>query len=803
MDTRPYGLNIQIGHFPSLKRRIDKWKDERRKEIVREEQVRFLRRCLEERVTPKGLLVQKKGIECRTVRWRNLIRKLQKELVWDVIRKKREELCILREMNEKVKSRFEEQLSVFTRELTMEELQCWEQSFREKQRQRLDDKGRRLGWKNEESKGIKKKVVVIGETSITKDEENFLSLGRKFKVTKQKADIEELVYGVEEALQQMEDKERLKEVRNQVVKLVKNVPRRNKCNLRENEIKGLRSLKYRKDIVIEQADKGGAVVVMEKEWYKEKLKNLNDDTYEDVSEVGEEEEENIKKQIMEEGKKKGFSKLLDEQGKLPRMKGFPKIHKEEVKLRPVLDCRGNIMELLEKKIKRIAESLKEEQESRSVVNSTEVKKLLENLGTIKERTLMFSVDVKSMFPSMKREEILKIIDKLMKDKRIEKWNKERMKKAVSFIWDNSYCKISDKIVKMKDGLSIGSCISPVMADLVMNEWEKLVIEKGKDKLLAFCRYVDDCFGVWKGTREQLEGFINDIDDEERGIKLEKEIEKNGVLNFLDLSIVRKEKGSFVTSWYQKECAAGIYCHKRSEVDDGTKMNFIKNMEEKIKIITMEEDQKEKDLDKLWEQLRGNGYEDRDKHKIRKRKKKDTKNEEEQKEEQRRWYGIESAGEISNKIRRILRREGIKTYKKGGEKILDIVRNKKKKSKDAKQKGVIYQVPCEECDRVYIGETKKRLKDRLRQHKDDVRLKRDTNAIYKHVMESDHEINWEGATVIEQESRMLVRKWKEARRIREVEEKAMNWNNGLNVNEEWEGILLKEEKRKSRYANRIY
>ena len=106
MDTRPYGLNIQIGHFPSLKRRIDKWKDERRKEIVREEQVRFLRRCLEERVTPKGLLVQKKGVECRTVRWRNLIRKLQKELVWDVIRKKREEICILREMNEKIKSRF-------------------------------------------------------------------------------------------------------------------------------------------------------------------------------------------------------------------------------------------------------------------------------------------------------------------------------------------------------------------------------------------------------------------------------------------------------------------------------------------------------------------------------------------------------------------------------------------------------------------------------------------------------------------------------------------------------------------------
>jgi hypothetical protein len=116
-------------------------------------------------------------------------------------------------------------------------------------------------------------------------------------------------------------------------------------------------------------------------------------------------------------------------------------------------------------------------------------------------------------------------------------------------------------VKIKEGLSIGSCISPVMANIVMNEWEKSVIEKGKENLLVFCRYVDDCFGIWKGTRRQLDNFINEINDEEKGIKLEKEIEDEGGLNFLDLRIVRTEEGKFVTSWYQKECAAGIYCHK--------------------------------------------------------------------------------------------------------------------------------------------------------------------------------------------------------------------------------------------------
>jgi hypothetical protein len=56
---------------------------------------------------------------------------------------------------------------------------------------------------------------------------------------------------------------------------------------------------------------------------------------------------------------------------------------------------------------------------------------------------MFSVDVKSMFPSMKREEILKIVDWIMGNKRIEKWDKEKNKKAMQFIWDNSYCKMTN------------------------------------------------------------------------------------------------------------------------------------------------------------------------------------------------------------------------------------------------------------------------------------------------------------------------------------------------------------------------
>jgi len=40
------------------------------------------------------------------------------------------------------------------------------------------------------------------------------------------------------------------------------------------------------------------------------------------------------------------------------MKGFPKIYKEKVKLRAVLDCRSKMFEPLEEKIEKVAEVIR-------------------------------------------------------------------------------------------------------------------------------------------------------------------------------------------------------------------------------------------------------------------------------------------------------------------------------------------------------------------------------------------------------------------------------------------------------------
>lgn len=76
-----------------------------------------------------------------------------------------------------------------------------------------------------------------------------------------------------------------------------------------------------------------------------------------------------------------------------------------------------------------------------------------------------------------------------------------------------------------------------------------------------------------------------------------------------------------------------------------------------------------------------------------------------------------------------------------------------------------------------------MEERFKQHKGDVRRGTESNAGFKHVKDTGHAINWE-ARVLENEKRMLIRKWKEAEMIKKVEKsRLMNWTMRLVINVE--------------------
>ena len=54
------------------------------------------------------------------------------------------------------------------------------------------------------------------------------------------------------------------------------------------------------------------------------------------------------------------------------------------------------------------------------------------------------------------------------------------------------------------------------------------------------------------------------------------------------------------------------------------------------------------------------------------------------------------------------------------------------------------MPCNACDKRYIGQTGKDLSVRLKQHKYSIRTAQESNALFMHLSVFNHTIDWEGA-----------------------------------------------------------
>ena len=87
--------------------------------------------------------------------------------------------------------------------------------------------------------------------------------------------------------------------------------------------------------------------------------------------------------------------------------------------------------------------------------------------------------------------------------------------------------------------------------------------------------------------------------------------------------------------------------------------------------------------------------------------------------------------VSERIRKVCRDFNIRTVFKSGPTLRSLLTKVKDPLPTTKQSNVIHEVPCT-CGKVYIGETKRRLEIRLKEHKDAcTRYLTDKSAIVEH------------------------------------------------------------------------
>ncbi|XP_057291948.1 uncharacterized protein LOC130614539 [Hydractinia symbiolongicarpus] len=113
------------------------------------------------------------------------------------------------------------------------------------------------------------------------------------------------------------------------------------------------------------------------------------------------------------------------------------------------------------------------------------------------------------------------------------------------------------------------------------------------------------------------------------------------------------------------------------------------------------------------------------------------------------------------LRRVLRQHKIKCILTSKDTLRSTLSKPKDKINLEEQNNVVYEIPCKDCDAVYIGETKRKFKQRVQEHMRAVRngdVKK--NEIADHSWSRSHQFNWDEKKIIDRESRTTARKIKE-------------------------------------------
>ena len=82
--------------------------------------------------------------------------------------------------------------------------------------------------------------------------------------------------------------------------------------------------------------------------------------------------------------------------------------------------------------------------------------------------------------------------------------------------------------------------------------------------------------------------------------------------------------------------------------------------------------------------------------------------------------------------------------------------------------VVYCLECKSCNKQYIGQTSQKLKLRITQHKSDIKCKRNSCALSKHVIENLHFIDFENPKILAYESNLDKRLFLEMCYINKIE-----------------------------------
>ena len=290
----------------------------------------------------------------------------------------------------------------------------------------------------------------------------------------------------------------------------------------------------------------------------------------------------------------------------PKFYMLPKIHKEDNPGRPVVssvNCHtSNISKYVDYHLQPIVNQIPS-----YVKDTTDFLQKLDAVNNIPEDSLLVTLDVKSLYTSIPNNEGIKAVKEAYEKHPSKTVSTKVIITFLSLILTlNNFIFNSIHYLQVM-GCAMGTICAPSYANIFMAKFEQQYIYPFiKDMTSLYLRYIDDIFIIWKGTKEELQSFIKDLNTKHRTIKFDYKISEKQI-SFLDTMVYKDQNKKIQTTIYRKPTDKQAYLHAHSEHPKSLKNSIPYSQALRIKSICSTTEEFDKNMLHLKEKFLERGY----------------------------------------------------------------------------------------------------------------------------------------------------------------------------------------------------
>lgn len=502
------------------------------------------------------------------------------------------------------------------------------------------------------------------------------------------------------------------------------------------------------NLIVTKADKGNATVIMDKQDYIDKTVEFL--TSNNIQVLDKDPTQTYQKNIKDS--LKGIKLVLKDKDKKllvnmnpspPILKAFPKVHKEHVPIRPIINFRTAPAYKLAKFLQvYLHDNFIYKQPHISSKSSVEFANNIVKQELADTHRLM-SLDIVNMYANIPNLETVDIVEQnLLHVNSIPPDEVNEILILLRLTLKQSYFTFNNKVYTQECGLPMGSPLSGILASIFMDAWEDSFLNKHvlKDVILDWSRYVDDVFLIYDNRFITDTLILECANNEHHNIIFTKESEKDKKLQHLDLTLTRSDH-SIEVDIYRKPTTTDHTIHFTSNHPYSHKLAAYNYFANRMFTLPLSQENIAKETNTIKQIAQANGFNhlliDKIIRKHQLKHKKQTVSKLACKQNKV-YVPFTFVNDDTYKLTNWLKHHGLTPAFSTKHNLKKSLHNNIIEDFNRYDRSGVYKLQCQHsgCTASYIGQTGRAFKTRYREHTRGVKNDNQT-AFAEHVLETDH------------------------------------------------------------------